>query len=40
VLQAVGSALGEAGFVAAWEEGRALPLEAAISLALESDLDH
>jgi hypothetical protein len=35
-VQAMRAALGEAAFAAAWVEGRALPLEAAIALALES----
>jgi tetratricopeptide (TPR) repeat protein len=35
VLQAMRAALGQAAFAAAWAEGRALPLEAAIASALE-----
>jgi hypothetical protein len=34
-LAAVRAALGEAGFTSAWAEGRAMPLEQAIALALE-----
>ena len=35
-VEATRGSLGEAGFVAAWEEGRALPLELAIEMALAS----
>jgi hypothetical protein len=33
------AALGEAAFAAAWAEGRAMPLEAAVSLALQEPID-
>jgi hypothetical protein len=38
-VAAVRSALGEEAFAAAWAEGRALTLEAAITLALEAGSD-
>jgi non-specific serine/threonine protein kinase len=38
-LQAMGAALGEEEFAAAWGEGRALPLEEAVALALEGQAE-
>jgi hypothetical protein len=38
-MAAVRTGLGEAGFVAAWAEGRALSLEKAVALALEERAD-
>jgi hypothetical protein len=35
-MRAVRAALGERGFAAAWAQGRALPLDEAMSLALAS----
>jgi hypothetical protein len=38
-VAAMRAALGEAGFAAAWVEGRALPLDEAIALALEGSTE-